>query len=42
MTVHRSDYDSLIRECLEEMDKPLPEPCLKTNFAYCSGVALNA
>jgi hypothetical protein len=30
-------YELLIRECIVEMDKPLPEPCLKTKECRMAG-----
>ena len=36
MTISES-YEALILECIAEMDKPLPEPCLKTRECQMAG-----
>jgi len=30
-------YQTLINDCIEEMDRPLAEPCLKTKFCRMAG-----
>ncbi len=31
------DYEKLIAECIAEMDKPLPKPCLSTKECRMAG-----